>query len=127
MVSSGVSLPHVSFIAHILLCRVWGLCQQARKLGDGRSIADGAVDSDSSDSDVTRYGEVLKVPEGVYKFLRNALSMPTGCELTSLEPLISDFLLTVGLTIGLRVDPIDLLVVDKRYVFFWASSFPSLT
>lgn len=95
-VLQGVSLSHLSWISHILVYRVWESCQQG-----------------------------MKIPHGVHEFLRNALTLLVEYDLPALEPVIADFLLTIGLTVGLRVDSNDLLVADKRCVcFFCVQLFP---
>jgi Family of unknown function (DUF6535) len=60
---------------------------------------------------VWEYSEYGAIPMGVYDFLQWTLS----CNSSPPSSFVADCLLTIGMTVGMRVKIDDLLVVDKRY------------
>lgn len=77
-VPPGVSVKHLTWMSHHLVCRVWEFGQAG-----------------------------VLIPDQINEFLHDALSSPPflECDSISREPIVFNFLLTVGLTVGLCLDP----------------------
>lgn len=87
IIPPGISFPQLSWILHILLYRIWDLRRDR-----------------------------LDFPDFIYEFLRNSFSLPAVIDAPHevLEQFLSNYLLAVALTVGLPINPQDLLVNDKR-------------
>lgn len=96
----GFSFPHLIWMSHHLVHRVWEFCEND-----------------------------IKVPDGVYEFFSEALAHSTTekAGINSLEPILSNFLLAISLTVGLRVESTNLLNMDKRYKFISSTSFARIS